>query len=414
MNKKLLQLVLATILISLSAATLTAQNKFKAGYYLDNAGQQINGYVKNVDWKNSPNSIDFRITPEGDTETLRLNQIQGFGIDGQVDYVKKTFELDVTSDNLNNLNFSKDPEFETRTGFLEVIVAGPTSLYFYENGGLREYFLSQDDESVEALVYVRYLKDKKVASNNQYKQQLANAMKECSTLSFSDFENLSYSRNSLRKLFENYNVCMDPNYVVERKTKTTTLLNVNVFAGFNSSSYNVKNAASARLGGDFGGQTNLRFGAELEVVLPFNNNGFALYLGFAKNGNFESTITQELSSVNTPEQEVTLTVNTVNMPIGARYYIPVNPDVKISLEAGYHVDIVSEISIERAVTANDFNTTNGSYGYLSIGAGAKYKQFFGRANVDIGKDPFAATTFQYSSDVPSFNFVLGYQIPLIQ
>ena len=43
----------------------------------------------------------------------------------------------------------------------------------------------------------------------------------------------------------------------------------------------------------------------------------------------------------------------------------------------------------------------------------QYKRFFARANVDIGKDPFSASTFEFQSDVSSFNVVVGYQIPLL-
>lgn len=400
------------IILFFVANAVVSQNRFKEGYYLNNAGDKITGYIKNVDWKNSPSNIDFRTSPEGDTKTIGLSQMSGFGIHGQVAYVKKTFDLDVKSERLNSLNLSKEPEFESRTALLEVLVEGSATLYYYENQGAKKFFYSIGNDKPEALVFVRYLVGTNVASNDRYKQQLANALVGCASLNFSDFESLNYKQNSLTKLFKQYNLCKDPNYVATSNKKTPTKLNLNLFAGFNASSVEVTTAMT-RSGGDFGNQTNLRFGGEFELLLPFNNNAFGIYLGLAKNSNFESTIVQELSSTTTPSQDVTLTYSTVNLPFGIRYYIPLNENTKFLLDGGYHIDLISELSIDREVTANDFNSENGSYGFLALGAGVQYKQFFVRANVDIGKDPFSASTFGFESDVSSFNLVVGYQIPLV-
>ena len=390
-----------------------AQNRYKEGYYLNNSGEKVSGFIKNVDWKSSPSSIDFRTSLEGDSKTIRLNQMSGFTINGQVTYLKKTFELDVKSEKLNSLNFSKEPEFETKTALLELLVDAPTSLLYYENEGTRKFFYSKGSGEIEALVYVRYLVGTNVTSNDRFKQQLANEFNGCSELSYTDFENLTYKQNSLIKLFEQYNSCQDPDYVSIKNEKSTLKLNLNVFGGLNSSSVDVTNSVNSRLGGDFGNQTNLRFGAEAELLLPFNNNAFAIYFGVVKNSNFETTIIQDLSSTTTPQQDVTLTYSTVSLPVGVRYYIPVNTEVKILLDAGYHIDFISDLNIERSVTPNDFNSQNGSYGFLALGTGVQYKRFFARANVDIGKDPFSASTFEFQSDVSSFNVVVGYQIPLL-
>ncbi len=48
---------LLLLVMLLSFSFLNAQNNFEEGYYIDNSGNKINCLIKNLDWKNSPESI---------------------------------------------------------------------------------------------------------------------------------------------------------------------------------------------------------------------------------------------------------------------------------------------------------------------------------------------------------------------
>jgi len=74
--------------------------------------------------------------------------------------------------------------------------------------------------------------------------------------------------------------------------------------------------------------------------------------------------------------------------------------------------VVSEVSLAREFTPNDFDNSSGTQGLLVVGAGFNYKQFFVRGNLELGKDPFKANSSFYESEVSSVNLVLGYQISL--
>lgn len=394
------------------SVSLIAQNDYMPGYYINAANQKVSGLIKNEDWKASPNAIQFKATAQSDRQTITIGQMNGFNITGADTYIKKTFQLDVSTDNLNNLTYSKEPVFETRTGMLKELVAGKATLFYYEKEGVKEYFYSKNEGDLVPLIHVRYLIGDQVTSNDPYKQELLNAFNDCSKLAQKDFVNLSYKRNSLVKIFDKYNSCNNSSYSSNTNNGYSTRFNLNLYAGANFSNFSLTNSLAASRGGDFGSQTSLRFGAEIEAILPFNNNSWAVFTGLAKNTAYESTITQQTSSANTPEQDVTLTYSSFNIPLGVRYYIPAGPQSRVSLNLGYMFDVVSEISLDREVTANDFENSTGTQGLLFVGAGFHYKQFFVKANLDVGKDPFKANSSFYEADLSSFNLVFGYQIEL--
>ncbi len=404
--------ILQIAVLLLITTPIIAQNNFKPGYYTTKSGDTISGLIKNAGWKGNPTSIEFKASENGERKTILAKNMTGFEITNEATFVYKTILLDVSTDNLNNLTFSKVPVYETRTAMIRKLVSGTATLFYYEKEGIKEFFYSKGAVALEPLVYVRYLADDQVSSNAKYKQQLLNAFADCASLEQQDFVNLTYARNSLIKIFDRYNSCSDSNYATSSNYTPNTTFNINVFAGANFASIDLTNTVAPNNGGDFGSQTNLRYGVELEAILPFNNSSWALYTGFAKNTAFESTIVQELSSTNTPEQDVTLTYSSINIPLGVRYYIPAGDDIRISLNAAYMFDVVNEVSLKREFTANDFENAKGTQGLFVVGAGFHYKRFFARANLDISKDPFNANSEFYEADLSSLNLVLGYQIPL--
>jgi hypothetical protein len=391
---------------------MIAQNGYESGYYLDSANKKVTGLIKNDDWKASPSSIQFKKTAQSDRQTIALSQMNGFGINGGDSFVKKTFDLDVSTDNLTNMTYSKEPVFETRTGLLKVVISGTANLFYYEKEGIKEYFYSKSDETIIPLIYVRYLVGNQVTSNDRYKQELLNAFNDCASLTQADFVKLNYKSNSLIKIFNKYNGCNDASYSTQKDSDNKALFNLNVFAGANFSSFTVTNSQAPNNGGDFGSQTSLRFGVELEAMLPFNDRSWAIFTGLARNGAYKSTIVQQLSSNNTPQQNVDLTYSSFNIPIGVRYYINAGANTRIALNLAYIFDVVSEVSLEREFTPNDFENSSGTQGLLVVGAGVNFKQFFVRADLDIGKDPFKANSSFYESDLSSINLVFGYQLDL--
>ena len=56
------------------------QVEFEKGYYIDQEGQRVEGFIKNQDWKNNPNSFKFRFSPQEDSKELSLKDVSLFEI----------------------------------------------------------------------------------------------------------------------------------------------------------------------------------------------------------------------------------------------------------------------------------------------------------------------------------------------
>jgi len=409
MSKKL------TIFLVCLCASLSvfSQTGFENGHYLRNDGSVVKGLIKNEDWKTNPTSIEFKANAGSEAQTISLLQMKGFEIENKTRYVRARVDVDMSPDNLNNLTINSKPLWEARTVLLRMLIDGKATLYYYEGSGLQKYYFKTDEKPIEALFYKRYLKNGDAAENNQYQQQLLNNLSGCAQLSTADFYGLKYKNSPLTKLFITYNNCVSGEGVAGvtnyNPKENKVDFKVNAFVGMNYLSVDVTNSVAPSRGGDFGNAIRLRFGVELEALMPFNNNKWGLFIGFAKNTKFEQTTTQATSSVNNPTQEVTFTYSSFDIPFGIRHYFFVGDDSKVSLHLGYMLDVISEVSIERSITANDLNGS-ATTGNLFGGAGFHYKKFSAEARLDFGRDPIEESTFFYEANTTSFSFVLGYQL----
>ena len=125
MRQLLLLLISQFILVGLSA-----QISFEQGYFIDNEGTKTICSIKNIDWRNNPSSITYRFD-DNSPSVKTLDQIQEFGIDGISKYTRSVIQLDMSSTNINNLSFDKNPEFVQDAVLLKVLVEGEATSVSY-------------------------------------------------------------------------------------------------------------------------------------------------------------------------------------------------------------------------------------------------------------------------------------------
>ena len=65
-----------------------AQVNFEQGYYLTNNGVKTQGFIKNLGWKNNPESFTFKQNENSDEMIVQMEKIIEFGIKDAVKYVK--------------------------------------------------------------------------------------------------------------------------------------------------------------------------------------------------------------------------------------------------------------------------------------------------------------------------------------
>ena len=174
------------------------------------------------------------------------------------------------------MSYNREPEFNKEQLFLKQLITGKATLYSYEDSNLTRYFFSNGNSIIEQLIYKSFKKTNNiVGKNNRFRQQLYTELK-CEDLLSKDFEKIEYNKKDLIDLFIKFNHCSDPEFIFKKKEQKINLFNLNIRPGLNLSSLTIHNAVSNSRDTDFDNTLNFRLGIELEFILPYNKNKWAI------------------------------------------------------------------------------------------------------------------------------------------
>ncbi len=84
-----------------------SQISFEKGYYIDNSKQKTECLIKNIDWKNNPTTIEFKLSENGETFPADIKTIEEFGIYNVSKYIRNIVKIDNSSDNIERLSNEK-------------------------------------------------------------------------------------------------------------------------------------------------------------------------------------------------------------------------------------------------------------------------------------------------------------------
>ncbi len=201
-----------SFLLILMLHTSVAQKTDKDGYVITNAGDTIKGVFSASRWDTAPKQVSFN-GPNG-KEVYTPLDIKSFFVADEF-YESAIVNVDHSTGNLQNMNYSAQPEFIKDTLFLQVIFRGNKSLYYSKNAkGWKYFFIRDGINPIEQLVYKNYLIDHKIGGgyktytveNNFYIRQLKVLFSECPTLG-ATVESAKYEMNNLKTLFTKYAKC---------------------------------------------------------------------------------------------------------------------------------------------------------------------------------------------------------------
>lgn len=273
MKKQLLSLLLFII-----GFNSYAQITFEEGYYIDNSGQKITCLIKNVDWKNTPTQIEYKLQENDEAQLKSIETLDEFGINGISKYIKAKVEIDRSSKNINRLSQNRNPIFSEENLFLKVLVEGQANLYEYNDGNLLRYFYSLKDSEIKQLIYKKYKTvDGDVSENNRYRQQLWSDL-SCDGFDQQKLEYINYSKRDLVKQFTKFNDCVESDYINFNAKDKRDFFHLTIKPRFNISSLTFGNSLSDIDLIEFDDETGFGIGIDLEFVLPFNKNKWAITL----------------------------------------------------------------------------------------------------------------------------------------
>ena len=370
--KKNVALILIILAFSLKGYS---QIIFEKGYFINNSNQKIECLIKNNDWKNNPETFEYKLSENSEPAIADVKSAKEFGIYSISKYIRSNVKIDKSKENLDDLSYDKEPTYVEEVLFLKVLVEGKSNLYYYVNGNLQRFYYNTDSSAIEPLVYKKYLVSENVVEeNNQFKRQLWADLK-CPTIGINKVENLHYKKNSILNFFMEYNKCSNSNFTRYDGKVKKDLVNLTLRAHLNNSSAYIRNTAYTRNStADFGSKSTLGFGIEAEYIFPFNKNKWSIFVEPTYQ-NFKAEIITDDFFVATKKLISNINYSSIEVPLGIRHYLFLNKNSKLFINASYVFDFNLKSSIEIRRDDNTYynsllvNTLNNT----SFGVGYKFK-----------------------------------------
>lgn len=354
-----------------------AQITFEKGYFIDTLNQRTECEIKNRDWRNNPSEFEYRIS--GTVRTMTVSQLQEFGVYDKSKYTVATVQIDKSPVAFNALSRKRNAEFETRRLALKVLVEGRARLFMYENQNVVRFFYSIEGDEIRQLVYKMYHSSTgKVLKNNEYRQDLLTKL-NCGNISQKDIEKVQYKRNDLEKYFISYTRCSGQEQTSIRREESRQpdmIIRPNIGGGVTTMKYKYSDAYDALV---MKNGSTYRIGAELEMVLPFNNNKWSIiadlfYQKSENNGTFEDTGNVKFAAKH----------SSVNLATGGRYhfFLPGGKINKIFVEAMIQVIKPTKIDMSYYTSTSTLDGyTPGLFVQTALAAGAGVS--LNRLNVEV-------------------------------
>ncbi|MBC6998376.1 outer membrane beta-barrel protein [Cytophaga sp. FL35] len=402
---------LFNIILFLIPALSFGQITFENGYVINNQGERLDCLIKNVDWKNNPSKFEFKNTPDSDIKTGYIYDFQEFGFENGPKYIRKKVAINRSSENVRELDGDRRLLFNQETLYLKILVYGHASLYYFEEGNLRRFFFSSVGNDIQQLRYKKYRtssqgsRSSSIGENNEFRQQLLNSL-NCEGFNKKSLAKLPYKKEPLVKIFKDYNKCKNPDFNInlkDNKSETEFDFNLTLKGSFRQYSlttfYNAKQT-------EFGSESGIGAGIELEIVLPFNQNKWGLIFEPTYQS-FSSTTEQSFSfSVNT--YEVTADYSSIELPLGIRYHSYINKKTSFFVNGGMSYDVIM----------NDKISNNSDlYGDLKLesannpffGLGFKYGNLSSEFRYQSARDGLKNYHYR-KSEFKGFSIIFGYKL----
>lgn len=373
---------------------------FTEGYFITDSDERKVCLIKNVDWKNNPTEFDYKTSADSEVKSKSIETVKEFGINNYSKYRRFIVDIDRSSDIIREMSWERSPKFERDTLFLKVLVEGEATLYVYQEKNNRRYFLQTGESRAQQLVYKKYRRSGSgLGVNDDYKRQLYYNLK-CDGQLRADIKSVSYRSNDLVDLLIKYNNCVDSKYVDYSVKGPKSKFHFKVKPGINRSSLVTRDVRSNTRTTDFGSELNFRIGAELEFILPYNRNKWAIIIDPAYQ-QFRKTV--EIPSRN---QVSSIKYSSIELPLGARHYFYLDARSKLFINGFvvYDYAIENELRFSRG---ND-HVLRPNLNYM-LGFGYNYDDFLsleirGSTGRHIIDNPAFYTNYKTVSLLFGFNF----------
>jgi len=424
--KDILLRITGILFIAFCSHATYGQVNFKPGYVVKHSGDTLHGFIDYRSWKINPDKIFFKESLAGEKVSYRPLDIRCFGVLDEI-YESAVIETEISPSNIQNLEFGADLNLMADTAFLQAMILGEKSLYFYVNNRGNNQFYIKSDSAFQFLAYKRYIKkvraenaarqteETKVFENQTYIGQLILYMEGCPDIKLR-IEKTKYTKKGLENLFNYYYKCTGSEVQFQKKTekiKTT----FGVVAGLSVTSLSFSGEFSYLVDAEFQQSTNFAGGIAFAFSIPGTNGKLSLYneLNFSSYNidgyhlNFEHADKYTVSETN-------LGYSYLKLNNLVRFSYPINR-ISIFCNAGISNGYgfnESNYQYQEITFFSTFNTKEGKmleqtrkyeFGFI-FGIGAKYQRYSLEYRYEISNG-MSDYVFLQAHPKRSF-FLLGY------
>lgn len=324
MKKALFFLFFITI-----TTTLFAQIKFEKGYFINNNGERTECLIYNQDWRLNPDGFDYKLTENEKVTSAKITEIKEFGVYDFSKYIRFDGNVDTSNYAIDKLTENKNAEFKQVSIFLKTIVEGNANFYMHIDKQFTRYFYDIPNKKIEQLINKEYIKynengAKQIATNLEFQRQLLRDL-TCETTGIDEVKALNYTVSSLKRFFIDYNKCNSGDF----KLFSSNKINYNLALKTGYSAVMLK-FDHPLVEGEFE-NFYFRYGIENEIRLPFNNGKWSAiveptYQKMKEQGSF-------LEKRGFGPYNISFDYQSIELPVGLRYYMFLNEDSKLFVNA---------------------------------------------------------------------------------
>lgn len=285
--------------------TVFAQENYLRGYLTLSNGDTSQGYIDYRNWAANPNRIYFKNNLNDTRKQYTPLQIKGFSVSDE-QYESAIVSTEISPISANELNFEPALIFRTDTTFLQTMIQGRKSLYFYKNNLGTDQFYIKSGAKYELLIYKKYLENHNKANyvieNEQYKEQLNAYLSDCPTLS-SQLTALKYEKKSMEDLLVTYYREAQLPIGFQKKTEKAST-QFGVTAGGSYTALKFKSGDFPELvNANFEPSLNITGGLFFEIVTPRNRKKWSIYneltiAAYKAKGVYEEYFNEERYNIN--------------------------------------------------------------------------------------------------------------------
>jgi len=310
------------LLCGLTSLFTYSQINFEPGYYIDNEGRKIEGFIKNEDWLNDPRQIHFKSNLNEEVIILTIEDVSFFEVEN-LKYKRAKIKYDIDYSEASVPSEQKVPNYKEKTVFLHLLVSGKASLY--KLGSQNRFYYSLDHLKIDHLVYKPYVfkpganKKGKIIANETYKSQLYDDLR-CNDINIIDIQNLSFNDKKLMQIFEKYNDCIGDSQYVYKEPRRKKIFHLQLKSGIRYTNLETNNSMNSIQNIDYGWSVGFAGTIELEYVMPFKKNKWSTFVEFTFQ-NYKSEISNQKFNPTSDYYFSMAHYQSLEFNLGIRYYM---------------------------------------------------------------------------------------------